>query len=268
MKQTDAKVVRREQLSDSIYRLTFEAPEIAMAARPGQFVMISASNSMDPLLRRPFSIHQVSAGVDIQILFKVVGKGTKNLAQLSPGERTSLVGPLGKGFDLGESSDLCLVGGGMGIAPLLFLAKYIIMRNKPVRMKILLGALNKAEIDGLAADFQSMAVDLEIATDDGSMGHKGFVTDLLVPALVGIDASAAWNVLCCGPHPMMQAVAGVCERQQWQCQVSMETLMACGISACLGCTIESTKKNDKGGTFMHVCKDGPVFQASDIQWIK
>lgn len=268
MKQTEAKLIRTEQLAATIFRLTFEAPEIAMAARPGQFVMLSATSGLDPLLRRPFSIHQVSGGVDLQVLFKVLGKGTSYLSRLKPGDHTSIVGPLGKGFELGDSASICLVGGGMGIAPLLFLAKYIIGRNKAVRLKILLGAMNKDEIKGMAADFESLAIDLELATDDGSMGHHGFVTELLVPALVGIDAAAAWQVLCCGPQPMMQVVAGVCERQGWQCQVSMETLMACGISACLGCTIDSTKKNDKGGTYLHVCKDGPVFQASDIKWIK
>ncbi len=264
--QTNATVVKTEQLGPQIYRLTFSAYDIAKSAKPGQFVMLKASQGLDPLLRRPFSIHQVTEQGTLQILFKAIGKGTQYLSALKVGDVIDIVGPLGNGFDINTAGGHCLVGGGMGIAPMLYLAKEIIKGNKPVDLKIILGAQNKDEIAQLLLNFSELGVEVIHATDDGSSGHHGFVTELMEPILTN-NNEKDWNIYCCGPHPMMKQVASICDKNSWNCWVSMETMMACGIGACLGCTIQGINTIQKQSqNYMHVCKDGPIFRAADIKW--
>ena len=259
--EEQAEIIRQEQLTPEIFRLTLKAPEIASNARPGQFVMVRTTSCYDPLLRRPLSIHQTIGGEQIQLLYKVVGKGTRILAALTPGEKLNLTGPLGQGFDHAGQQALCLVGGGMGIAPLYFLAREILRATKPAKCIVLLGARTAAELGPLPQDFMDIgATETHIATDDGSRGHHGFVAELL-PQHLG---SGQWTVCTCGPHPMMKAVVGQCRQHGWQCQVSLETMMACGISACLGCAIP---RGDLSGPYLHVCKDGPVFKAEEVAWL-
>lgn len=264
MKQCEeqAEVVRQEQLAPEIFRLTLQAPEIAGNARPGQFVMVRTSPCYDPLLRRPLSIHQTIAGKQVQLLYKVVGKGTRMLAAMPPGERVRLTGPLGRGFDVAERAAVCMVGGGMGIAPLYFLARELLRASKIPKCVILLGARTVAELGPLPRDFMDIgATEIHIATDDGSLGHHGFVADLLP---LHLDHDYNWTVCTCGPHPMMKAVVGECRNHGWECQVSLETMMACGISACLGCAVPQA---DLSGPYLHVCKDGPVFNADEVAWL-
>ena len=260
---SNAEVVASEQLCDDIFRITLMAPHIAREARPGQFVMVQTAPGMDPLLRRPFSIHQVNAAGQLQILFKVVGRGTRLLAGMRPEDRLSVLGPLGRGFDLSGpegGEGFCLVGGGMGIAPLLFLAQNLLLAGSPNRLLVLLGARTAAEVTGLEKDFTLPGVEVAIATDDGSAGHHGLVTDLMRPRLA---AGSNWQVYTCGPYPMMRGVARICQAEGFRCQVSMETMMACGMGACLGCAI--SKPNDLN-SYLHVCKDGPVFEMSEVVW--
>ncbi len=266
MNQREALVLNNEQLTQDIFRLTLKEPEIACKSRPGQFVMVEVGKSHSPLLRRPFSVHQASKGIEIQILFKVLGEGTRILSNHSKGESINIVGPLGNGFNLLHSNNICLIGGGMGIAPLLFTAKELLKSNSAINLKVLLGAQTKNELLRIVDDFSNLGVELRLATDDGSTGHKGYIIDLLEPTLSESKPNAAWQVISCGPYMMMNRVAQVCKINSWQCQVSMETMMACGISACLGCTIQSTKSNEKGEHYLHVCKSGPVFLAEDIAW--
>ena len=260
--EEQAEIVRQEQLTPEIFRLTLQAPEIASHALPGQFVMVRTSPCYDPLLRRPLSIHQTIGNVQVQLLYKVVGKGTRLLAAMTPGQKVNLTGPLGHGFDFAGQQAICLVGGGMGIAPLYFLAREILRTTNPPHCIVLLGGRTGAELGPLPKDFKDIGVtEIHLATDDGSLGHHGFVAELLP---LRLDSGPNWTVCTCGPHPMMKAVVGQCRQHGWQCQVSLETMMACGISACLGCAIP---RADLSGAYLHVCKDGPVFKAEEVAWL-
>lgn len=257
--QQKAEIVHSEKIAGDIYRFTVKAADIAAEAKPGQFVMVSAGDGMDPLLRRPFSIHQIAAGGLLQILFKVVGKGTQALAKLQTGQHMDILGPLGRGFAHTNRHQHYLVGGGIGIAPLLFLAKQMLKKNESSAIKVLLGARTKDEIAPLVDDFKSLGLPVQAATEDGSLGRQGLVTDLMIP----IQNKDPVMVYACGPHPMMRAVAGVCRDKHWSCQVSLETMMACGLAACLGCAVLRADMNG----YVHVCKDGPVFDADDVAWL-
>ena len=257
-----AELVRREKICEDVYRLTFSAPLIAAQAKPGQFVMVRAGVGFDPLLRRPFSLHQVTGEGKLQILFKVVGKGTRLLALLQVGERLDINGPLGQGFKMPRPGKVCLVGGGMGIAPLLFLAKELARKGEGIDLQVFLGARNKSELLELTANFESLGLQPRLASDDGSIGHHGLVTELLRG-----EAGEEVQVFCCGPTPMMKAVARICRGHGWPCQVSLETEMACGVAACLGCAVERAGSGPEGVLpYLHVCKDGPVFEASELSW--
>ncbi|MDA8160409.1 MAG: dihydroorotate dehydrogenase electron transfer subunit [Desulfobacteraceae bacterium] len=261
MQQLDAPITRREQLAPDLVRLTLLAPAIAAGARPGQFLTIKSGPGHDPLLRRPFSIHRVVADGSLQVLFKVLGPGTRSLARLKVGESVNLVGPLGNYFQ--RFPAMCLVGGGLGIAPLLFLAQEIRDQAPETRIELLLGARNRQELAPLAADFADLGLTPRLATDDGSWGHHGLVTDLIPQAL---GAERDWRIGCCGPYPMMRAVAALCQERGWGCQVSLETMMACGIKACLGCAVAPSPRRETGGRYLHVCQDGPVFNSEDLAW--
>ncbi|WP_136796772.1 dihydroorotate dehydrogenase electron transfer subunit [Desulfosediminicola ganghwensis] len=252
-------VTRVEHLSDENVRLTLKAPQIASACKPGQFVMIRAALGKDPLLRRPFSIHQADSSGHIQVYFKIVGRGTDLLAHLKVGEEVSVLGPLGKAFTIDKDRPVCLVGGGLGIAPMLYLAKEI-SRSKTGSTNgdlVILGGRTKGEVEPVMADFDEIGIRTLATTDDGSYGTKGFVTELLKSS----DLPANTQVYACGPEPMMGAVSLWCEEQKLACQVSVESVMACGMGACLGC---SRPVGD--GKYVHVCLDGPVFDARELKW--
>lgn len=266
--QVKAEVIQKELLAADIVRLTLRAPEIAVSASPGQFVMVKVSDGINPLLRRPLSIHQ-SDGELLQILFKVVGKGTRLLTSFEAGDLVEIIGPLGHGFSLPEPScrNVCMVGGGMGIAPLFFLTQKLINNRPDLNLQVYLGAAKGSELRILQDDFAGLGIKVAIATDDGSLGFSGYVTDLLAGDL---DRGRQWQFYSCGPHPMMTKVVEFCESEKWPCQVSLETMMACGISACLGCTIRSSPQKALASNmpFLHVCKEGPVFDSGDVAWSK
>ncbi len=255
--QEIASVKQCDIVSEDIALLTINSPQIASTARPGQFVMVRCSSVDDPLLRRPFSIHNTSPDGTIQILFKIIGRGTAILSRLQPGQSISLIGPLGKGFEFSRSGPVCLLGGGMGIAPLYLLAKQLQEKHKYNDI-VLLGAARGCEVTGLNDQFIELGMQVQCATDDGSFGHHGFVTELLSD----LDPSVQ-KVFACGPFPMMKIVAAYCKEQNINCQVSLETHMACGLGACLGCTIHGSD-----GKYRHVCKHGPVFNGLEVAWEK
>lgn len=262
MEQIEATIITNERLSVDIVRLTLHAPTMAYEARPGQFINIkTGKHTLDPLLRRPFSIHQTNSDGTLQIVFKVLGKGTELLANAFKGSTLSLVGPLGNGFSLGDA--MCLIGGGLGIAPLFFLAKKLKEANPSSPLSVILGARTADELLPLAQGFSSLGITPQLATDDGGLGHHGLVTDLMK---VVAQQNQSWQVCTCGPHPMMKQVASISRGYGWPCQVSLETMMACGIKACLGCTVPASKNNSKGGKYLHVCQDGPVFLEGEIEW--
>ena len=257
--QENSVVQTIERFADATYRLTLQAPRIAAAAQPGQFVMAACGPTLDPLLRRPFSIHQAAETGTIQLLFKVIGRGTKLLSESRPGESISLIGPLGRGFQLANESPVCLIGGGMGIAPLFFLAHHILQQSRAKgSCLVLLGAGTGAEIQQLATEFNALGCEVQTATDDGSLGHHGLVTELLPPYLAQTK-----KVHTCGPFAMMAAVAGLCRDAAVPCEASLEAHMACGLGACLGCTIHGADARYK-----HVCKHGQVFDAGEVAWTR
>jgi dihydroorotate dehydrogenase electron transfer subunit len=256
--QEKATVTRVEQFSETNYRLTLDCPQIAGSAKPGQFLMIRAGVGKDPLLRRPFSIHQTSEEGELQIYFKVVGRGTDMLAHARPGEMISVFGPLGQGYRIDQQSPSVIVGGGLGIAPLLFLVKENCRLKKDCSQDlIILGAREKIEIEPMLDDFRQFDLGILTATDDGSLGHHGFVTGVME----SVELPVGCTVYCCGPEPMMAGVSEFCKSKEIPCQASVESVMACGMGACLGCS-----RPAKNGGYTHVCLNGPVYDAEELVW--
>lgn len=287
MKQSLCTVTSNVEVMPGVYLMWLEAPDIASHAQPGQFITVCCE---ELILRRPFSVHQVSflsspsTGEDlgegrIAILFKVVGKGTFGLLKVQAGNKIDVLGPLGRGFDIAANSkNLLLVGGGIGIAPLIFLAQYAAPQYQ---VTLIHGASTAAQIypfPSLRAEALSIAkgqrsnlsplpekVQFIPVTEDGTLGRKGMVTDILPDFLSWAD-----QVCACGPVDMYKAMSltlnpspskGESEkRSNLRCQVSLEVRMGCGIGACRSCTI-----NTRHG-LKQVCRDGPVFELNDILW--
>jgi dihydroorotate dehydrogenase electron transfer subunit len=253
-----ARIIEQKQLAHGIFLLTVKGPAILKSANPGQFCMLEVkyNNSRDPLLRRPLSIYKIRANGQINFLYKEVGKGTRLLSKRRPGEIVRVLGPLGQGFRLVHDRPCILVGGGLGIASLLLLAEKI---KQPGKLIILLGAENASGIPTIE-DFSRLTRNFHAATEDGSLGQKGMVTDLLTQTLHEITGMA--QIYTCGPWPMMKAVYYMARNKNIPCQVSLESTMACGIGLCLGCAVP---RSDSQG-FLHVCKEGPVFDADQVHW--
>lgn len=256
-----AEVKENRRVGEGVYRLRLNAPGVAAAARPGQFIMLRVAHGNDPLLARPFSIHGVS-GDDLLVLYKVVGRGTRILSQVKPGQKTLFLwGPLGTGFDLNVERPV-LVAGGMGIAPIAFAAAQAQAAGK--NPLLLYGGPSQAYMlwDALVADadYLTSDVDWKAATEDGSLGRAGLVTELLDETLAA-PGLACDSVLACGPMPMLKAVARICAARGVPCQVSLEAPMACGLGACLGCAIPAAS-----GGYLRACQEGPVMDADRVDW--
>ena len=254
--QIEAKIISNQKLNGNVWHLEFESRIIAQHASPGQFVNIRVSNGFAPLLRRPISIHGV-AGLKVKLVYEVIGQGTQVLAGRKPGELLDVIGPLGKGFVYRkpikpEKRKNILIAGGMGVAPLVFLAERIKL-SKPL---VLIGARTKKQIL-CVQEFVALGCALKLATDDGSLGFKGRVTDLLK---IVLEQTSPRELFSCGPRPMLKAVEQVACEYNIASQLSLEEHMACGIGACLGCVV-STKSGYK-----RVCKDGPVFSGKELTW--
>jgi len=229
-----------------------EAPQIASKAEPGQFVMVRCSEGYDPLLRRPMSIHRVGENGALALLFAVVGRGTGWLARRKGGQMIDLLGPLGHGFTLSaESHDLLLVAGGIGIAPLVALAQRGIAQGAQVTL--LLGAPTQSQL--YPSHLLPPGIKIVIATEDGSVGKRGMVTELLAGLADGAD-----QIFACGPISMYKAMASQDLLRGRSVQVSIEARMGCGFGGCYGCAVET-----KSGLRL-VCQDGPVFELSELSW--
>jgi len=233
-----------------VHLIWLEAPQIAPLAQPGQFVMVRCGEDAECQLRRPLSIHQ-REGDKIALLFSVVGKGTQWLSQCQLGDELDLLGPLGNGFSIHHGShNLLLVAGGIGIAPLRFLADEAIKQGLSVTL--LLGTPTAAQ---LYPSHLLPQVKLVTATEDGSIGKKGMITDLLADFTDGAD-----QVFACGPASMYQTMASQKLLKNKPAQISLEVRMGCGLGVCYGCTVK-TKKG-----LRQVCKDGPIFDLDNILW--
>jgi dihydroorotate dehydrogenase electron transfer subunit len=275
MKQTLCSVAFNVEVMPGIHLMWIEAPDIAVAAQPGQFFTVRCGNFT---LRRPFSIHQSSPlmGEDsgegeIALLFKVAGKGTLWLSQRQKAERMDILGPLGKGFTIPptktrQSKHLLLVAGGIGIAPLAFLMQHYASQHQ---ITLIHGASTATQLYPFSSAGKKQnkllplphGVQFIPVTEDGSMGQKGMATDIMPDFLDWAD-----QVYACGPVDMYKAMAEMSWRAKRsnlklkKCQVSLEVRMGCGFGACYGCTI-NTKEGLK-----RVCRDGPVFKLDDIIW--
>jgi len=263
MKQVKAKIVSNRKASPRHYELTLNAPSIAKEIAPGQFMHVKCSDDgPEPLLRRPFSLHRVKGGC-VDILYEVVGRGTELLAKKKAGEVLDVIGPLGNGFDI-KTADYrlpttdFLVAGGMGVAPLVALAERLASGKS--KSYVLIGARTKDHIL-CENNFKKLGYDVRIATDDGSKGKKGLVTDSL-RSLLATGNSQLSTIYSCGPNAMLKEVAKIAHEHKIPCQVSLEEHMACGVGVCLGCPVKVKPQNK----YKMVCKDGPVFNAEEIIW--
>jgi len=246
-----ASVLEHTLIGPQVRRLTFAAPILAQQALPGQFVHVKVTESIVPLLRRPISIADVNPDNGIlTLIYRIVGQGTSLLAEVKPGGQLDIMGPLGNGFSL-ETERPLLVGGGIGLAPMVYLAKSLCPRP----ITIIMGGRNKEEMYWQEI-FQSLCRSIHITTDDGSLGRQGFTVDALSDML---SADTFDIVYACGPQPMLEGVARLATAKNIRCQVSLEDHMACGVGACLSCTCAATD-----GKRRKVCADGPVFWAEEV----
>ena len=262
-----AKILSRKEVTSKIYLMSVKAPEIAQEALPGQFIHIECSKGNYPLLRRPLSIHRIEKEKgEIFILFQAVGEGTKLLADRTIGDDLDIMGPIGNGFNIyPESKKIVIIGGGIGVAPLLALCEESIRQGKEVR--VLIGALKKELVIG-EESFKILGAKVEVATDDGSYRYKGLVTDLLERMIK--EGWLADQIFACGPKPMLKKISEIALQANINYQVSLEERMACGIGACLGCVckikIKDKREYKVKYEYKRVCVDGPVFVGSEVVW--
>lgn len=266
-----AEVSVNRKIAEGYFKLVLNAPAIAKVSNPGQFLHILINQTGRPFLRRPFSIHRVRNKDFVEILYEVVGFGTRILSTVKPGECLNVIGPLGSSFDYSVSGDFkpILIAGGMGVAPLVFLAdkigikhglfrKYRQVDNKN-NFLVLIGARTKSEVLCIR-EFQDFGFRVCVATEDGSLGFKGRATDLLKELLLDIEKPT--DIFTCGPKAMIKEITKISEEKKIATQASLEEMMACGVGACLGCAIKTKQE------YKMVCKDGPVFDAANIDWPK
>ena len=246
-------IVERQQYGEMYFALTLQHPDTMPEMMPGQFVEVEVKGCRDVMLRRPISIHDVDYERNtLTLLIQVVGKGTLQLSTLTVGNTLNIIYPLGHGFTV-EGRQVLLVGGGAGIAPLLFLSKQLAAKN--IQTTIILGG-RTADLIPVRTPFAAYG-DLYVATDDGSMGEKGMVTQ-------HSKFSQKYDkIYTCGPTPMMKAVARHAMANGIACEVSLENMMACGLGACLCCVCDTEEGNKC------VCKEGPVFDAKKlVKWME
>jgi dihydroorotate dehydrogenase electron transfer subunit len=269
-----AKVKSIRDLGAGNWLLTLNTPEQARLVRPGQFIMLKCTEDADenPLLRRPFTIFNIYAHArsgkpaGLELLVKDVGAGTHKLVQLKPGRVLDCLGPQGRGFQISagmryRTEIACLVAGGVGIAPLYLLAQALLSYHiKPV---LFYGGGNGADLV-LREYFERLGIETKYATEDGSFGERGLVTQPLERFLRMLNQKNA-RVYACGPWGMMKSVHEFSVRHHLQCEVSLEARMGCSLGACLGCVIRSVDSKGRE-EYLRVCQDGPVMNSRLIDW--
>jgi dihydroorotate dehydrogenase electron transfer subunit len=298
-----AQIAFNRSVSSPYRHLGFATPGFSRTVSPGQFVMVRPPLVGDPLLPRAFSIYRISQAEGgapvVEILYKVMGKGTQYLAQMDPGQAVEILGPLGNTFTVPETVETAvLVAGGIGVPPIAALAMEIVRGQasgargssssphpSPLtpHLEVFLGGKTADDIL-CVEDFATIGADLHITTEDGSKGTRGLITDLLKPFLESLGNPATWqlgnqeglnrpiaqspnrlSIFTCGPPRMLAAVARMAEERDISCQTSVEANMACGFGACMGCAIEARSKGSDP-SYKLVCKDGPVFDSRDLVW--
>ncbi len=271
MKNYRTKIISNQEISPGYFRMKILAPGFGEKAHPGQFIMFRVQRSLPPLLRRPFGIFRTGflpADCDglppkefVEIVYKVVGRGTTIMAELHEGDRVELLGPLGNGFDCKSSQgEKILVGGGIGLVPLYMLAGELVANGCNVRL--LMGGRTRDDIFAVT-EFERLGVETYVSTDDGSLGEEGLVTQVLLRKL---QKFAGAEVFACGPMPMLRAVHNICVASKTPLQVSLEESMACGVGACLGCVVKGAGHTEENPSYLCTCKVGPVFKSQYLDW--
>ncbi len=272
VKNLKTVVLSNQEVSPGYFRMRILAPGYPGSAKPGHFVMLRVQRSLHPLLRRPFGIFQTGTLPPdcegqppkeyLEILYKVVGRGTNLLKDLHQGDRIEVLGPLGRGFSpLLEGREQILVGGGIGLVPLYMLARELV---KTTKVRLYMGGRSREDIL-CVTEFERLGVETYVSTDDGSLGEQGFVTQALERRL---DLGSEASLYACGPMPMLDAVQKICAQRCVPLQVSLEALMACGVGACLGCVVKGIGHSEETPRYLCSCKAGPVFDARELAWQK
>ena len=278
-----AQIAFNRSVSAPYRHLGITVPGFPESFGPGQFVMVRPPLVTDPLLPRAFSIYRISldggGAPVVEILYKILGKGTQCLSRMEPGREVEILGPLGNSFTVApDLKTTVLAAGGIGVPPIAALARGL--RNVECGMRnleVFLGGKTVEDILCLA-DFEAVGAKIRITTEDGSVGTRGMITDLLGPFLEangsqtieqfgiqGEPSRHSLTVFTCGPPGMLSAVARLAERRGVPCQASVEANMACGFGACMGCAIEA-RSSGPGPAYKLVCKDGPVFDSRELVW--
>lgn len=276
--QCRVPIVENVRLARDTYRVRLECPEIAGRVVPGQFIMLRLSGVDDPLLGRPLALYDTvpnesGAPTYVDVVYLVLGKMTGRLAKYSPGDALEMWGPLGNGFPLLPTQHLIMVAGGIGQTPFYALGQeYLGLREygnpsraigAPARVTICYGVRSAEYLAGIP-DFTSAGFDVRLSSDDGTVGHHGFITEPLRNLLDQTQGEERL-VVCCGPEPMMAATAQLCKAAGVRCLVSLETPMACGIGICFSC-VTKVRQAEGGWDYKRTCVEGPVFDAADIEW--
>ncbi len=248
MRQLKTKIIENKNIASCYYKMRLESPYLARNIKPGQFLEVRCSDNIEPLLRRPLSVHRILKD-GVEILYEVVGKGTEALAGRKAGELLDIIGPLGNGFDYKSTvyslQSTVLIAGGMGVAPLVALAEELVygrwsmVHSKRKKIYALIGAKAKKEIL-CKQDFERIGAEVIISTEDSSQGKAGFITDCLTSLLSTIDHGLS-TIYGCGPNAMLKEVTRIARAKQIPCQASLEEYMACGVGVCLGCPVKVKK---------------------------
>jgi dihydroorotate dehydrogenase electron transfer subunit len=265
--EVTARVIANSHLSSDYNVIALAAPDVARIALPGQFVMVKATTSLDPLLRRPFSIFERLRRPDgsfagISLLNKRVGRGTSQLYAAREGDLVSVLGPLGQPFvPVAPPAHAWMVAGGVGLAPFATLAETLAERQTP--MTLFYGGRSASDLY-YASWFEELGAKLVLTTEDGTRGERGRVTAPLERALSALSAEQTVTVYTCGPTPMMRAVADLGGATGRAVFVSLEPVMGCGMGGCYSCVIPV--RRGTGAHFVRSCLDGPVFASADVVW--
>jgi dihydroorotate dehydrogenase electron transfer subunit len=265
-------LVSNEEIAPNCFRMVLSGDLEEVSFKPGQFIMLRLGSSYDPVLRRPFAAYTSRDGEKdcVEICYKIVGRGTRMMSRMRAHQELELLGPLGNGFRIPANTRTAyVVAGGMGVVPVRGLIDHLLM-NRVEKTCLFLGTKTATQLL-FQERFKELNISVEIATEDGSAGHHGFVTNLFGQWLETHHSPGGDGAICfaCGPTPMLKAIADIVVCHQLPCQVSLEARMACGVGACLGCVVALQDHKNRDGlseAYGRVCLEGPVFQAEDIAW--
>ncbi len=288
MIKTEAEIISNERLAEDCWRIALDAPQIASEVKPGQFINIKILKNNDPILRRPFSVFRSvkrnGVAIGVEVIYKVVGRGTEDLSHLCPGEKLDIIGPIGHGFERNQSKKVhVLIAGGVGSSSLFMLGEEIsrLAKEKKLELYILLGAQAKNALI-LENEFNALNARVMVATDDGTYGYHGLVTDNLRNAFERGSIPADCAIYACGPEPMLKTLSRMHQDYGFPAQIAMERRMLCGIGACVACVCKVDKKGvlkyrdipsshiqlspEEDFGYALVCQDGPVFNIEEIRF--